>query len=197
VAEPSGSPSSSSSPPSERLPKEPFLELPESLEGQGVELVIVLRIQPLSLLPLPTSDTGSLADFGLEFSNNPVQTPESSPPTDSQLGLVIYPPNPLFDLVVISSQCPYSPYDQPGVPFEVSPHTSLVVRCHLFPDIEAEGDALITSPDESKVSTPHIVEEEEHPFPPECFPYTWSIPINVYWELPPNYILGTVGFRYT
>ena len=47
MAEPFGSPSSSYSPLSERFSEEPFPELPESLEDQGVELGIVLRIQPL------------------------------------------------------------------------------------------------------------------------------------------------------
>lgn len=54
--------------------------------------------------------------------------------------------------------------------------------------MEPEGNAPVTSPDESKVSTPHTVEEEEHPFPLECFPYIESIPISVYQEFPPNYV---------
>jgi len=111
VVEPSGSHNSSSSPPCERLSEEPFLELPESLEDQDVELAIVLRIQPLSSHPLPTFDTGSSTDPYLESPDNPVQTPENSPTIDGQLGLVIYPPNPLFDPVVISPQCPYSLYN--------------------------------------------------------------------------------------
>jgi len=90
----------------------------------------------------------------------------------------------LFDPVVISSQRPYIPYDQSGVPLELSPHTSSVVRHRLFPDMELEGDAPVTSPEESEVSTPHTVEEEEYPFPPEGFPYTGSIPASV----PPNYV---------
>jgi len=111
VAEPFGSPSSSSSPPSERLPEEPFPELLKSLEDQGVELGIVMSIQPLSSRPPPTSYSRSPADFGLESLDNPIQTPKSSPTTDCQLGLVIYPPNTLFGPVVISLQCPYSLYD--------------------------------------------------------------------------------------
>lgn len=103
MVEPSISPSSFSSPPSEILYEEPFPQLPESLEDQGVELEIILSIQPLSSHPLPTSDTGSLADIRPESLDNPVQTPKSSPTTDGQLGLVIYPPNRLFDPVVISS----------------------------------------------------------------------------------------------
>jgi len=43
--------------------------------------------------------------------------------------------------------------------------------------MDPEGDAPVTSPDESKVSTPHTVEEEEHPFSFEGFPYIGRIPI--------------------
>lgn len=121
MVEPSGSPSSYSSPLSERLSEEPFPELPQSLEDQGVELGIVLSIQTLSSHPSPTSDTRSCADFGPESPDNPVQTPESSLTTNGQLGLVIYPLNPLFNPVVISPQFPYNPYDQPAVPLELSP----------------------------------------------------------------------------
>jgi len=64
-----------------------------------------------------------------------------------------------------------------------------MVICHrLFPAMEPEGDDLVTSPNESEVSTPHTVDEEEHPFPPEGFCYTGSIPISVYWELLLNYV---------
>ena len=104
MAEPSSSPSSSSSPASERLSVDPFLELLESLEDQGVELGTVLSIQTLSSRPLPTFDTGSTAELGPESQDNPVQTPKDSPTTNGQLGLVIYPLNPLFDPIVISSQ---------------------------------------------------------------------------------------------
>ena len=112
VVEPSGSPSSYSSPLSERLPEDPFLELLKSLKDQSVELGIILSIQPFSSCPLPTSDTGSVVDFFPESPNNPIQTPESSPTTDGQLGVVIYPLNPLFDPIVISLQRPYSLYDR-------------------------------------------------------------------------------------
>ena len=54
--------------------------------------------------------------------------------------------------------------------------------------MEPEGNALVTSLDESKVSTPHTVEEEEHQYPPEGFPYTGSIPIKVYQDFSPNYV---------
>ena len=67
MVEPIGSPSSSSSPLSERLSEEPFPELLESLEDQGVELRIILSIQPLSSHPPPTSDTGSPFDIGLNL----------------------------------------------------------------------------------------------------------------------------------
>ena len=83
--------------------EESFPELPESLEDQGVELRIVLRIQPLSSRPPPAFDTGSSIDLGLESLDNPIQTPTNSLTTDGQHGLVIYTPNPLFDPVVISS----------------------------------------------------------------------------------------------
>ena len=102
MAEPSNSPNSSSSPPFERLSEEPFLELPKSLEDQDVELAIFLSIQPLSSHPPPTFDTGSFTDLGSESPDNLVQTLENSSMTDGQLGLVIYPPNPLFHPVVIS-----------------------------------------------------------------------------------------------
>lgn len=102
MAEPYGSPSSSSSPPSVILFEESFPELLESLEDQGVELEIFLSIQHLSSRPQPTFDTGSSTDLGPESPDNPVQTLENSLTTDGQLGLVIYPPNPLFHPVVIS-----------------------------------------------------------------------------------------------
>ena len=106
MAEPSSLPHSPSSPPSERSSGEDFPELPSSLKDRGVELGIVLSIQPLSSRPPATLDTGSSTDISPESSDNPVQTPESSPTTNSQLGLVMNPPNPLFNLVVISLQRP-------------------------------------------------------------------------------------------
>jgi len=102
VVEPSGSPSSSSSPLSERSFEESFPEFPQSLEDQGVELGIVLSIQTFSSHPPPPSDIGSLSDIGLESLDNLIQTPESLLTSEGQLGLVVYPLNPLFDLVVIS-----------------------------------------------------------------------------------------------
>ena len=54
--------------------------------------------------------------------------------------------------------------------------------------MEPKGDATVSSQDHSKVSTPHIIEEEEYQFPPKCFPYTGSIPISIYKDLPPNYV---------
>ena len=73
---------------------------------------------------------------------------------------VPYTLNPLFDIIEISPQCPYDPYDQPGVPLELSPNTCSAVHRHLFLDMEPEGDAPVTSPDESEVSTPHTIEGE-------------------------------------
>ena len=102
MVEPSGSTNSSSSPPSEILSEESFPELPESLEDQGVELGIFLSIQPLSSHPSPTFDTRSSVDLGSQSPDNPIQTPKNSLTTSSQLGLVIYPLNPLFDPILIS-----------------------------------------------------------------------------------------------
>lgn len=102
MAKQSCSPSSSFSPSFEKLFEGPFPELLESLEDQGVELGIFLSIQPLSSCPPPTLDTGSPADFGPESPDNHIQTPKSYLTTNDQLGLVIYPSNPLFDPVVIS-----------------------------------------------------------------------------------------------
>ena len=50
--------------------------------------------------------------------------------------------------------------------------------------MEPESDAPITPLEDSKVSTPHTVEEEENPFPLEAFPYTGGILAS----LPPNYV---------
>jgi len=72
VAEPSGSPISSSSPPFERLSKEPLLELSKPLEDQNVELAIVLSVQPLSSHPPPTFDSGSSVGLDPESQDNPI-----------------------------------------------------------------------------------------------------------------------------
>ena len=101
MVEPLGFPSSSSSPLSERSSEEPFPKLPQSLEDQGVELGIVLSIQPLSSHPPLPLDTRSLSDIGPESLDNPIQTPKSVPISEGQLGLVVYPLNPLFDPIVI------------------------------------------------------------------------------------------------
>lgn len=175
MAKPYGSPSSSSSPSSKTLSKEAFPKLLESLEDRGVELKIILSIQPFSSHPPPTSDIGSLADIGPESLENPVQTPESSLTTDGQLGLAIYPLNPLVALVVISLQHWYSSCHQPGVPLELSRHTSSVVRCHLFPAMEPKGEALVTSLDQSEVSTPHTIEEDN--FLLKSFPTQGEFPL--------------------
>jgi len=71
------------------------------------------------------------------------------------------PLNPLFDVVEISPQRPYSPYAQPSVPFELSPNTRSHIHHHLFSDMEPEGNAPVTSLDEFEVSTPHNVEGED------------------------------------
>ena len=89
---------------------------------------------------------------------------------------------------MISLQHLYSLYDQPGSPLELSPRTSSVICRHLFPLMEPEGEIQVFSLGHSEVSTPHIVKEEEHQFPPEVFPYIGSIPISVYQDLQPNYV---------
>lgn len=65
MEKPSGSPSSSSTPPSKRSSEEPLLELPQSLKDQGVEFRIVMSIQPLSSHP-PPSNTRSPYESSLE-----------------------------------------------------------------------------------------------------------------------------------
>lgn len=75
--------------------------MPQSLEDQGVELGIVLIIQPLSSCR-PPSNIGSLSNIGPESLDNPIQTPESLPTSEGQLGLVVYPMNHLFERIVIS-----------------------------------------------------------------------------------------------
>ena len=72
MVEPSRSPNSSSSPPSKILSEGPFPELPQSLEDQGVELGIVLSIQPLSSRPPPLSDIGLLSNIAPESLDNPI-----------------------------------------------------------------------------------------------------------------------------
>lgn len=80
-----------------------------------------MSIQPFSSHPPPPSNTRSLSDIGPESLDNSIQTPKSQPTTDDQLGLVVFPLNPLFDPIVISRQRPYSPYDQLDTPLELSP----------------------------------------------------------------------------
>jgi len=50
--------------------------------------------------------------------------------------------------------------------------------------MEPKGNAPITSPDESEVSTPHTVEGEEFPFHPKGFPYS----VGILASFPPNYV---------
>lgn len=52
------------------------LELRQSLEDQGLELGIVLSIQPFSSR-LPPSDSWSPQEYDLDSSDNPIQTPKS------------------------------------------------------------------------------------------------------------------------
>ena len=70
--------------------------------------------------------------------------------------------NSLFDHVVISPQRPYSPYDQPGAPLELSPHTYQIPSCQLSSPMDSEG-AIPTSPQDplefSAIHTPHVDEE--------------------------------------
>jgi len=54
--------------------------------------------------------------------------------------------------------------------------------------MEPEGEFPVFSLGHSEVSTSHTIKEEEYQFPPEGFPYTGSIPISVYQDLPPNYM---------
>ena len=67
---------------------------------------------------------------------------------------------------------------------ELSPCTHSVIHRHLFSDMEPKGDAPVTSPNKSEVSTPHILEGEEFSFPPEGFPFSEGIPSS----LPSNYV---------
>lgn len=96
---------------------------------------------------------------------------------------------------MISPQCPYGPYNQSGVPLELSPHTHSVIHYHLFPNVEPKGNAPVTSPDEYEVSTPHTIEGEDFPFPHKGFPYSRGIPT----IFSPNYVslaqlvLGTLS----
>lgn len=131
------------------------------LRTKYVELAIVLSVQPLSSHPRPTFNLGSSTNISPESLDNPVQTTENFPTTDDQLGLVIYPSNPLFHTVEMSLQCPYSLYDQPGVPLELSPSTCSVIRRHLFLNMEHEVNGPVTSIDIFEVSTSHTNEGED------------------------------------
>lgn len=94
--------------------------------------------------------------------------------------------NPLFDIVEISPECPYSSYAYLGIPLELSPTTRSAIRPCLFSNMEPKGNAPITSPDESGVSTTHTVEKEELKlqFPPKGSPFSEGIPAS----FPPNYV---------
>jgi len=90
MVEPSSLPHSSSSPPSGRSSRETFPELSQSLEDQGVELGIILSIQPLSS-HAPPSDTGSPYESSSKSHHNTIQTSKISLTFDSPQGLVIDP----------------------------------------------------------------------------------------------------------
>ena len=106
---------------------------------------------------------------------------------ESPQRFVLYPLNPLFDPFVISPQHPYSPYDR-GVPLELSPHTSQIPPCQVFPLMDSEGE-IPTSPrgppDVSTRHTPNVDNESEYDFPPEGFPYVGRVP-----SQPPAYNSG-------
>lgn len=100
-------------------------------------------------------------------------------------GLVVYTLNSLFDLVLISLQHLYNPYDRPGIPLELSPQTSSVVRHRLFPPMESKGEIPVSSPGHSEVSathTPHVFDDQGYQFLLEGFPYMGSIPTSIYPE---------------
>jgi hypothetical protein len=80
---------------------------------------------------------------------------------------------------VISPQHPYSPYDQPGIPLELSPRTSQIPPHQLFPPMDSEGEIPTSSLSHSEVSathTPHVDDEQGYEFPPEGFPFTGRVP---------------------
>lgn len=171
MVEPSGLSRSSSSPPSGRSSRETFPKILQSLENQGVELWIVLSIQPLSS-HLPPSEYRSPYESSLESPDNPIQTLESLQTFNNLQRLVSYPPDPF----VISPQHPYSPYDQPSVPLELSPRSSLAHRW-LF-SMESKGEIPISSLSQSEVSathTPQVGNEQPYELPLEGFPFTGRV----------------------
>jgi len=111
----------------------------------------------------------------MDPSNNPIQTPKSLQAPESPQGFVAYSLNPLFNPIVISPQHPYSPYDWPGIPLELSPRTYRVSAHKLFPSMELEGEIPVSSLGHLEVSTthtPHMDDEQGYEFPPKGFPYT-------------------------
>ena len=70
---------------------------------------------------------------------------------------------------MISPQHPYNPYDQPGIPLELSPRISRIPHHQLFPSMESEGEV-------SATHTPHVDDEQGDELPPEGFPFTGIVP---------------------
>ena len=98
--------------PSSEKSQEPPPEVPRfpfgRIEGQGVELEIVISVQPISSRPLP-NDSPWRTSKHFE--------PESPKPFEH---FTIFHENPLFDLIVVLPQQDYSAFDQPKIPFRAS-----------------------------------------------------------------------------
>lgn len=80
---------------------------------------------------------------------------------------------------MISPQRPYSPYDWPFVPLELSRRTYQIPPRQLFPAMDLEGE-IPTSPrgplQVSTTHTPHVNEYFEYEFPLEGFPFMGRVP---------------------
>lgn len=87
---------------------------PESLEYQGVELGLILCVQPHASR-LPSELVGSYQD-----------SPPTSPQPTSEF--LLFPPNPLFELdtVYLSPPHPYGPFNTPNIPLVPSPRATWV-----------------------------------------------------------------------
>lgn len=92
--------------------------------------------------------------------------------------------NPLFDLVVISPQCPYNPYDQPSVPLELYDCTSQIPPHQLFPHMDSEGEIPTSPQGHSKVyvTHTHVDDEKGHEFPLEGFLFIGRVPSHMFPE---------------
>lgn len=127
MAEPPGSPYiSPSSSNTEGSSQGVHPEFLQSLEAQGFELGIVQSIQPLASRTPPRDSSSS--------QEPDPETPESPQRFD------LFPLNRLFDPLVISPQQPYSPYDNPGVPLELSPQPYWIPPCQMFPPMASKGE---------------------------------------------------------